>query len=512
MADTGDVVPLEALRAVDGRERERRVVALQLAAGRRARVSGSWNAAASGSAAAQARSALVSAPSSPASTAAASQRGQQRHGCRTRGCGRATTSTSRGLVEEQAVLLDAVREAELERDRRVRHQLGVGAREDRRAYAPPRATIARPRGQQPARAGHAIAAVGREDERRLPLAARPGSAWRTARGCAPRAAPRDARSPARSGGSSRGPRGAAPEVGAPGRGRAARRRGATRRWSGRRRRRGRCRAARRPAGPPARAASGRGPVPRRRRARLQRAPPSRAGGRRQRRDGRRQGDEVVEVERAALRRARPGSPRRPRCVASIVRGRPAFRVELEAGEGVVEPAQRGVRQRAAGELARGRSCRSTMRVTSTPASAGWRGPRAWNVLNAHAPGRATQLSERRIGALLELLRRATVERQGTDRCGVRAQARRATPAGRRRSWSCRSRRARRRARARGPSWPRLAGQERAAPVVRRPERATGPEQPRSHPRRESSRSGLGPDLARNWLALHYGGVADLCSD
>ena len=155
---------------------------------------------------------------------------------------------------------------------------------------------------------------------------RPGSAWRTAPGCAPPAAPR-ARPPAPgSGSSSPGPRAAGPAATRPGRGRAARPRASSRRSSGRRRRRGtRCCPAP-PAAARARAASGPGPGPRRRAG--ARSAPATARGTPRPTLQQAQGphDEVVEVHAAALgdgplvgdERARHGpgarirEPRRPR--------------------------------------------------------------------------------------------------------------------------------------------------------------------------------------------------------
>ena len=85
-------------------------------------------------------------------------------------------------------------------------------------------------------------------------------------------------------------------------------------------------------------------------------------------------------------RARAGAPGRPRTTAaSRVRPRAAHvRVQLEAREGIVEATQLGRLRGAPAILAR-TSLRSTMRHTSTPASARISRPRAWKVRTRTEP-------------------------------------------------------------------------------------------------------------------------------
>ena len=195
------------------------------------------------------------------------------------------------------------------------------------------------------------------------------------------------------------------------RGPAARRRGATRRWSGRRRRRGRCRARHRPAGGRARAGVRSRSWASSTKSIAAAGAPARQQARVGASVGAGHGHEVVEVEGAACARARPGSPRRPACVATSLRRWTALRVELQAGEGVVEPGAATVpaadRRRGLEDARAARRWRST----STPASARMSRPSAWNVPTRTLPAATPSSAERRVDALLQLLGGATIEGQ-----------------------------------------------------------------------------------------------------
>ena len=103
----------------------------------------------------------------------------------------------------------------------------------------------------------------------------------------------------------------------------------------------------------------------------------------------------------------------------VFRGRTTLRVQLEPGEGVIQPAQRVRRQGTAGQVRQQRV--ALHEAGDIHAGVGEDGPPE-RVEGAHsyASRGEADLSQGHVRPLLELLRRAPIEGQGTDACRVDA--------------------------------------------------------------------------------------------
>ena len=452
------MVALEALRAVGGRERERRVVAAQLGQarparprrrpraprGRRsrrpspgARSRGRRGRPSSGSAACRrprrraasartpaaggqapsgrapgraAAAARRRASSSPSSRGSSIGSGEVRApGTAARSSSAATTaaSSSRFVRARTARVEPSAGQVRIARATRTVSSAASGARTSRPAAARP--------GQDPLR--EPLPVVLHEPDR--PLDDRPRAAVVRSRGR--RAAARAARPP--------------------GRGRAARRPAASRRSTGRRRRRGR----RRLAGAASSSASSQlGPVQvlglvheQRGSARPpagEQAPRPRAGTSSARTS--RSSKSTPPVARTAplVGDERPGDRARRRVRRDLVRRDP--QVELEPREREVQPPAVGLR-RCPGTGRAARSSRSDQRLDGHAGVAQDLAAQRVERPDPHGPGRDAQRRERRVQPLRQLLRRPLVERDDRDRPG---SARRRPPArrpGRPGSSSCR---------------------------------------------------------------------------